>query len=148
MAIGDRDVSDGNGGCIWYMKFNFGNDSGLYNPFVSTNAAYQAPGKVSATGKPVEASSKPPVVSSEPEQVSSEAPVSSEEIISSSEITSSEEVSSLDETSSVSSDVDAKPDEPADNNWIWYVVIGGIAVLILAAVVVQYVLMEKKRKAE
>ena len=148
VAIGDRDVSDGNGGCIWYMKFNFGNDSGLYNPFVSTNAAYQAPGKVSATGKPVEASSKPPVVSSEPEQVSSEAPVSSEEIISSSDITSSEEVSSLDETSSVSSDVDAKPDEPADNNWIWYVVIGGIAVLILAAVVVQYVLMEKKRKAE
>ena len=136
IRIGDQTTTDGNGGQIRYMGIKYGNNPGTYNALTnggkSTGIRFTSPQRVSKIRH-----YKKTVTEYSTVTVESTIPGTPEEIIPSEEL--SVEVSSQ--------QPEEQPvEERSIGDHLWYIILGILGILLVAAAATQFILMERKRK--
>ena len=155
VKIGDQTTDSGWGGQIFYVGVNYGS-TGLYNPFnvsgvKKTGIRYKRPQKIltfkqitiktlvsDGTDTPDEIGVDDPVISDEP--------IIDESVISEPGVDSTF-IESIGEESGNNFANTAPTPVKSSPNWVWIFILGVIATLLVVGAVVQFIVMEKKRKA-
>lgn len=146
IKVGDQTPGNGNGGQIHYMGIHYGPTNGIYNGIV--DSAKMLPGKKDTSKRWLR-----------PQRVNKlKVTVSYTPIYRT--VTTQSEVSVAPVSNTVYSGVASNgipgglvstiipPEETADNSnpYLWYIILGSLSLLLIAAVVTQFLVMERRRK--